>query len=371
MYAWLENIDLSKFSVPIGDFANQLIDPAMLAIPSDSVFISYRDPQRLRLMSASSLVEMVKQMDESRAFVEKAPHDKSTIALVVNSSDIDETEKALKNILRVLVDKGMDRGQIRMVCNVINFGAIQAINAERTDEKLSAGIISDIKKMLGTDNAHLLDTYITILKSPSTRSGFRGLPQCLEDLITQQQVELETQRKKLRDGKGDDLKAQEVICPITHHVIDVARSRVNQEHAAQFMMLIVALARLAKVKHSELEEFISSQDGDYVNTCYEGLQHYVINPKQSMFTNEQHELLSQLGMGIVVQQWQINEALLHSVSAIENNGNLDRDAPLNASEMPHNLSGQAFRFFGLQKQVEAQSGQVIQYTPSGTREQNI
>lgn len=359
----MKNIDLSNFRVQIENFVNHLADPALLTVPNDPVFVSYRKFEQLRLMSASSLKEMSKQMEESRQFIEKAPKDISEIAMVVSSSTTDKPyEKALKDILQYLVEKGMNRAEIRMTCNVLNLGLIQAMNVVRSDAKLAMGILNDIKTMVGADKEHLVDDYLKILNSPDKSSGFKLLPQYLEELRTQQMVELETQRKKLRDENGDDLKEEEVICPLTRQVINVERSLVTQADATQFMMLIIALAQLAKIKNNELDEFISSQDNNYVDKCCELLQQYVQSPKQFAFTEEQQGLLHQLGISTVLQQWQIQGIYVHSGSGTE-----DKEK---AHETSQYLQGQSFRFFSSQQEKDAGMQQSIYYTSSGEMQIN-
>lgn len=362
MYKWLENVELSNFSVQIEDFVNHLVDPASLVIPDDPVFVSYREAERLRLMSAGSLKEMSKQMEESRQFIKKAPQDTSYIAMVVNSSDMDKPyEKALKDILRCLVEKGMNRAEIRMTCNVLHLGLIQVLNTAKKDEQLSINIIKDLKEMVHEDKAHLVDDYLTILNSHDMSSEFKALPQYLEELIIQQMVELETQRKKLRDDNGLDLSPEEVICPFTRKVIQVEQSLTTSTDATKFIMLIVVLTQLAKVKNNDLDEFINNQDSDYINKCFELLQQYVQNPKQFLFTEEQHELLDQLGMGKVLQQWQEQGVQVHSVVETEDKINLNQgvmETMKNTSSLEHTL-----RFFSLLKKEEEEQEKSISYNP--------
>lgn len=170
-------------------------------------------------------------------------------------------------------------------------------------------------------------------------------------------VELETQRKKLRDENGDDLKQEEVICPLTRQVINVERSIATQADATQFMMLIVALAQLAKIKNNELDEFISSQDNNYVNKCFELLQHYIQNSKQFAFTEQQQGLLHQLGMSIVLQQWQAQEVHAHAGAGTEDK--------VIANEGSQSLQGQSFRFFGSQEEDKRMPQFIYETSPVG------
>lgn len=361
MYKWLENIDLSSFSAQIEDFVNHLVDPASLMIPDDPVFVSYRQFEQLRLMSANSLQEMSKQMEESRQYIAKAPQDKSEIALVVQNNNTDKSYEAeLKNILRVLVEEGKDKAQIRMICNAINGGLIMAHMVAKQNEEAAMSIISRLKQIGDKNVAPLVDEYWKILQSSDKTSGFKLLPQYLEELIIQQAVELESHRKKLRDDSGEDLTKDEVICPLTRQVINASNSLATQPHATQFMMLIVVLAQLAKIKNSELDEFISTQDHDYVNKCFELLQQYVKNPKQILFTTQQHEFLNQLGMNKVLQQWKAQSDLGHSPVRTEDKENSEQQTiPLNSLESIKNnavekpqQSPSSCRFFKLTPKTE-------------------
>lgn len=365
MYKWLENVELSNFKGQIEDFVNHLVDPASLVIPDDPVFVSYREAERLRLMSAGSLKEMSKQMEESRQFIEKAPQDTSCVAMVVNSSDMDQPhEKALKDILRCLVEKGMNRAEIRMTCNVLHLGLIQVLNTAKKDEQLSINIIKDLKEMVHEDKAHLVDDYLTILNSHDRSSEFKALPQYLEELIIQQMVELETQRKKLRDDNGLDLSPGEVICPLTRKVIQVEQSLATSADATKFIMLIVVLAQLAKVRNNDLDEFINNQDSDYINKCFELLQQYVQKPEQLIFTGGQHELLDQLGMGKVLQQWQEQGVHAHSVVGTGEAGNSNQDTTHKTQENTGRSSlEQSFRFFSLLKEEEVRTETSTIYNP--------
>ncbi len=357
MYKWMKGIKLSDFVSPIDNFVNHLIDPASLAIPDDPVFVSYRDSQQLRLMSASSLKEMSKQMEESRQFIEEAPKDKSEIALTVRESITDKPyEKALKNILRSLVEKDMNRAEIRMFCNAVNLGLLQALNVAKENKELSASMINGIKKMVGEDKKHLVDAYLNTLNSLDNASEFKLLPQYFEDLRIQQMIELETQRKKLRDEKGDDLKSEEVICPLTRQIINIEYSLASQTDAAQFMMLITALARLANVNNSDLDEFIGNQDNNYVNQCFSLLQDYVQNQEQFSFSQTQIKQLNQLGMSTVMQQWEIQKALVQP-EIDENAANRDKASP--------RLQEQRFRFYNTTQEMKEQRQQSIDYTASG------
>ncbi|KTD12017.1 hypothetical protein Lgra_1475 [Legionella gratiana] len=338
MYKWLKNIDLSSSSVQIEDFVNRLVDPAALVIPNDPVFVSYRKPDQLRLMSASSLQEMTKQMEESRQFIAKAPQDKSEIALVVQSSNTDKSYEAeLKNILRFLVAEGKDKAQIRMICNAINGGLIMAHMVAKQNEEASIAIINRLKQIGDQNVAHLVDDYWKILKSSDKSDGFKLLPQYLEELITQQAVELESHRKKLRDDSGEDLTHEEVICPLTRKVINAHDSLATQTEASQFIMLIVVLAKLAKIKNNELDEFISTQDNDYINQCFALLQQYVKSPPQFSFTEQQNALLNQLGMNKVLQQWQAQSDIESSATKTEEKENSEPTS-LNSSENIKNNS---------------------------------
>lgn len=372
MYKWLENIDLSSFSAQIEDFVNHLVDPASLMIPDDPVFVSYRQFEQLRLMSANSLQEMSKQMEESRQFIAKAPHDKSEIALVVQNNNTDKPyETELKNILRFLVEDGKDKAQIRMICNAINGGLIMAHMAAKQNAEAAMAIINRIKQIGDKNVAPLVDEYWKILQSSDKTSGFKLLPQYLEELITQQAVELESHRKKLRDDGGEDLTKEEVICPLTRQVINASNSLATQSHATQFMMLIVVLAQLAKIKNSELDEFISSQDNDYVNKCFELLQQYVKDPKQLLFTEQQHEFLNQLGMNKVLQQWQTQNIHEHSAVKTEdkepsNQESISlagvKDIEIDSVEK-HQHSPSACRFFKLTPKSNEGTEKTLSYTP--------
>ncbi|KTD62637.1 hypothetical protein Lsan_1774 [Legionella santicrucis] len=369
MYKWLENIDLSSVSAQIEDFVNHLVDPASLMIPDDPVFVSYRQFEQLRLMSANSLQEMLKQMEESRQFIATAPQDKSEISLVVQNNTIDKPYEAeLKKILQVLVAEGNDRAQIRMTCSAINGGLIMAHMVAKQNEEAATAIINNIKQI---GNKNVVDGYWKILQSSDKTSGFKLLPQYLEELITQQAVELESHRKKLRDDDGEDLTKEEVICPLTRQVINASNSLATQPLATQFMMLIVALAHLAKIENSELDEFISTQDNDYVNKCFELLQQYVKDPKQLAFTEQQQEFINQLGMNKVLQQWQMHSVNEHSAVAIEDKEpskqesislGVVEDIESDSAEKPQQ-SPSSCRFFKLAPKINEGTGKTFSYTP--------
>ncbi|ARB92941.1 hypothetical protein [Legionella longbeachae] len=360
MYKWLENIDLSSFSAQIEDFVNHLVDPASLMIPDDPVFVSYRQFEQLRLMSANSLLEMSKQMEESRQYIAKVPQDKSEIALVVQNNHTDKSyETELKNILRFLVEEGKDKAQIRMICNAINGGLIMAHMVAKQNEEAAMTVINRLKQIGDKNIAPLVDEYWKILQSSDKTSGFKLLPQYLEELITQQAVELESHRKKLRDDRGEDLTKEEVICPLTRQVINANNSLATQHQATQFMMLIVVLAHLANIKNSELDEFISTQELDYVSKCFELLQRYVKNPEQLPLTRQHHEFLNQLGMNKVLQQWQMQSDLDHSAEKTEDTEKSGQQTSLNSSEIIKNNSVEkpqqspgSCRFFKLVSKTE-------------------
>jgi hypothetical protein len=346
MYAWMEKINLLNFRDHIEDFISQLADPALLIIPDDPVFVSYRTAQQIRLMSANSLSELAKQLEESRQFIKKARLDISEISLVIASNNADKPyELVFKDMLRALVEKGMNRAQIRITCYVIHTGAIEAFNTAKKSESLSTIIIDNFKKLLGEEKAPLIDDYLKVLNTPDKSSIAKLLPAYLEELITLQQVELDMHHKKLRDESGNDLTTEEIICPFTRQVINIERSRATQSCANQFLMLVVILAQLAKVESRDLEEFIASQNKDYVHNSTELLQQYVHNPQQLLFTDEQHQLLNQLGMSIVVQQGQAQKTLSAN-DVIEQESLSFPKSPQNGSLNNH-LKGKSSRFFHL------------------------
>lgn len=373
MYKWLENIDLSSVKAQIEDFVNHLADPASLVIPNDPVFVSYRKFEQLRLMSASSLQEMSKQMEASRQFIAQAPQDKSQIALVVQNSNTDKPYEAeLKKILQALVETGKDKAQISMTCNAINGGLIMAHMAAKQNKEAAIAIIDRIKKIGEQNVAPLVDKYWEILETTDKSDGFKLLPQYLEELITQQAVELESHRKKLRDDGGEDLTVEEVICPVTRQVINASNSLATQKDASHFMMLIVVLAQLAKIKNYDLDEFIAPQNNDYMNKCFELLQQYVQNSNQFSLTPAQHQVLKQLGMDKVEQQWQAHSVQASSpVKTEDTDLSSENRVPLNCSkelkydsvEKTQSPSELSCRFFKSAPVVKEISGNTASYTP--------
>lgn len=303
----LANIDLTRFQDAIVENLTFLIDSITLEIVTEPVFVHYVDSQQVRVFSADSMRRSLDQINQSRTFVYLAENDPSGIGqLLEDLKEHTPLQKTFMGILRAwVVDLHLNAQQISELCRA--FDGVYLLISSELDPSVSAETIALLRNQLeGVRFLDHFDNYLFArMMATDTPINDTLITVFATRLFLQQSQELATNKRKLLDDNERPLAENEMVCPFTKKKIDVVASLATNKEASDFVDLIIALGKLAKVKNSDMEayiEFKESQDKKYLEHAHNKLVNYLQNPEPFNFDEAQKAFLVELGLGEVVKQ---------------------------------------------------------------------
>jgi len=332
--------DLSGFQKQVKDQISFYTDPVSLEIPNDPVFVHYSSKtDKLRIMSADTLNHMNNEVKEARDKVNQLDNDPSGIRVALREfAPTTPLQKACKELLTQMVDRGMNAEIINAMTIIFDEGVRVLWLMSQTQDEPSKILLSSALQ------AHLEKFHVPVylilaffdlqnhFGAETVNAPFRQL---FITAFALQNGNLTEAKGRVRDKDGDTLKTDHIVCPQTRDTIDVASSSDSSVKAKNFLALVIALAKFAKLeKEPAIHDFLA-ENPDYHELAEKNLRKYIKYPEGFLFTDEQQSALDKMGLQEVVNfekarlaegpqlNQQIKEARFQSLKEATAHQNLD------------------------------------------------
>ncbi|KTD25676.1 Uncharacterised protein [Legionella lansingensis] len=275
-----------------------LIDAATQDIPQDPVLVAYLNYSEVRLMSKTTLRALHQQLIDARKTIDEGAADISGIRIALQQlqeSELSEVEKFYRRIL--LNRTGTSSEEILTQCEALQVFALLVL----TDP------ISFLQFVLPIVSPPFAAAAIHLAKLFRNSDATEPVPTpvlfCME-MIFEQQAIIEENRKKLLHN-GVELTTDQILCPYTRKTTVVSTSLSTTKKAQDFLAICIALAKLAKVDDSDIDQFLRAKPANYLRTANKTLLQYVLLPQTFSFTAQEKQFLIDLGVEEAAKQIRI------------------------------------------------------------------
>lgn len=288
-------INLSSFKAKIAENITYLIDAATQEIADDPVFVSYVESGGVRLSLRSSIEHFLAQIKKSRALVNAAQADNSGIQLALQGAEnLSELEEAYKRLLQKMIDEGLNGEAITQLCLLFDVISVRLIPLFLFNPSIARVVFTVSEPALdpySNDYEEILELQVQM----SAEIPIGGLHGFFMMMYLQQTSIVSENSSALLQDDGSPLAAGQIVCPYTKKTINAITSLQSRTQATNFLALCIALAQLAKVNDSSIDEFLKTQSPSYINQANEQLLNYLKAPQKFGFTVEQHKFLQDMG----------------------------------------------------------------------------